>query len=194
MEKTSNTTPRRSSWIVLVALVVLTLVCRYYKFFDHIRWVDTGLEVSMAYHMNVFREYSTIGTPTSSLHVFLPPWYIYFITLLLQAVSNVSWVIVITTFIHAIAIAPFFLTALFLFDTTTATLGSLLFLLSYPFVQAADVLQSQNFVLPILLFGTYFFVKAYQKGKYSDTLLASFFLILATTINYAAVPIVSFLF
>ncbi len=169
--------------LMIVTLTIIAIFLRLYRFPSSILWQDAGMELLRVFHIVQYGEYPLVGVPANTIQFFHPPWYLYIWSMAATFIPSIPALLSMSVLFHALAVLPVFFITTAYFGISVGFIAASIYALYPPIVQFSYSLQSQNIILPTLLFTLVFWVAGRGKKWHGMSIGA---LIFATTVNYAS--------
>lgn len=172
--------------IYLIGLCVLSLFVRLYPLPTSIQWQDMGTELLSAYHAGIYHEFTLLGVHAASIQFYHPPWYFWALGVCLNLIHDHLTLIYLSALFHALTIIPVYALTVFFGGPVAGILSGVFYALYPSIVELAWTLQSQNIIVPIVVWIAWLWFFARKKNNLLLLSLSGFLWIGATTVNYAA--------
>lgn len=187
------------NWAALIVIIAATFF-RFYRLGEFATFLaDEGRDAIIIKRIVTFEHWPAIGAPTSVGHVFLGPFYYYFIAPWLLIFNfNPSGLAYGMAVFSTVSLIIFYFLLKKEFGSRNAFISLILASFSYVLIDSSRFSWNPN-PLPFFSFLTaYFFIKAVQSGKYYFFILFGAFLSFSIQLHYLALglalPMIIYLF
>ena len=153
---------------------------------------DAARDLLVSQHILIYHEIPNIGHVASGTNPvsYYPPLY-YFLLAILQIPSTNTWYILsVFVLLNVASIGIFYCIAKRLSNSISALLATMLYTFSSYYLDQQTTLTSMHFALPLFFTGTLFHLAGIQKRQPSLVFFGLFFLVIASSINYAVLILI----
>jgi hypothetical protein len=186
-------TKKRKDVLFLLFVSCCGLALRFFFTSQNLGWWDdVSRDFMVGYHIFHYGERIVVGHFCSGLGHFLyyPPYYFYFVSLLVGIARTPLFTTLLFSTINAIAGIVFYFITKEVLDEKAAKLALIFFAFSYNLVLASSAILSVYLSVSLNLFGTLLFVKGIKKNNFWLTLLSLGVLIFFSTVFYGSLPLI----
>lgn len=178
----------KKEYLYLSVVILIAALTRFYVL-PSTRWSgDPARDLLVSQHILTYHETPNIGHVASGTNPisYYPPVYYYLLAFLRLPSLNIWYILSVFVLCNVAGIGIFYLIAGRLSRPLSACIATTLYACSSYYLERQTTLSSMHFILPVFMLGFLLHLIGIQKRKMTYILSGLFLIVLAGSINYAA--------
>lgn len=150
---------------------------------------DSARDYLVAQAIVKYDERPSLGPNAEGLRSYYPPYYTYFIALLMLLNSDVTFITVVFTFLHVLSVPVIFILTRDLYNENAGILAAVFFTFSYSAVFYSKNLWASHVLIPLSILLFVMFIKYLISRKLKYIVVTLFLLLFLNISNYSSLPV-----
>lgn len=180
----------------MLLFVLVGIFLRFYRFDIAIGWWgDSARDYLVAYHLAKFNETLMVGHFATGLSngFYHPPYYYYFISVLIRIFESPFFAIGFFTLLHSLSILTMYGIGKELHGWRTGLFSAGFFAISAKMVNTSRALISANATLPLIMFSLLFYIKGIKNAHKGYVYFALALLFIAGSLWYGTFTLLPYM-
>lgn len=156
---------------------------------------DITRDYLVGYHIAKYQEFPIVGHNASGINFYYPPYYFYFVSLLIRLNDSYEFVAIFFTIFNSLSVITIYFIGKLLFGRKIGLTSAWFYTFSTQMILIGSNTFSANVILPLFFIALLFFVKFINQEKKLFLYSALLLLIISGTVQYSPllyIPLIMF--